>query len=79
MLDHGKFYFILSFLKVFFFFFQNIFITFYNSRQPILEIMSTFAVLTNSALIAFTGTFAINTPWYGRAWIFFSMSFAIIG
>mmetsp|Transcript_21081 Transcript_21081/g.21777 ORF Transcript_21081/g.21777 Transcript_21081/m.21777 type:complete len:758 (+) Transcript_21081:44-2317(+) len=50
-----------------------------GSWQPILEIMSTFAVLTNSALIAFTGTFAINTPWYGRAWIFFSMSFAIIG
>lgn len=41
--------------------------------------MSTFAVLINAALIAFTGTWALNSPWYGRAWIFFSMSFAVIG
>jgi hypothetical protein len=49
-----------------------------GSWQGILEIMTFFAVLTNSALVAFTGTFALNTPWYGRAWIFFSMSFAIV-
>jgi hypothetical protein len=40
--------------------------------------MTTFAVLINSALIAFTGTWALNTPWYSRAWIFFGTSFSII-
>lgn len=49
-----------------------------GSWQAILEIMTFFAVLTNSALVAFTGTFALDSPWYGRAWIFFSMSFAIV-
>mmetsp|Transcript_13981 Transcript_13981/g.20923 ORF Transcript_13981/g.20923 Transcript_13981/m.20923 type:complete len:715 (-) Transcript_13981:269-2413(-) len=39
--------------------------------QTILEVMTLFSVLTNSALVAFTGTFAVDEPWVGRVWIFF--------
>ncbi|RYH29728.1 hypothetical protein EON65_07515 [archaeon] len=44
----------------------------------ILEIISVFCVLVNSALVAFTGDNAINYPWYSRVWIFFGMSVGIL-
>jgi hypothetical protein len=47
-------------------------------RQAILETMTIAAVLSNSALVAFTGTFAIDHNWAGRGWIFFCMAFGII-
>ena len=36
------------------------------------------AVLTNAALVAFTGTFALNETWAARGWVFFSMAGGII-
>ena len=44
----------------------------------ILEIISTSAVLVNSALVAFTSTIPIDYSWYNRVWIFFGMSFGIL-
>jgi hypothetical protein len=40
----------------------------------ILEVVSSFAVLTNSALVAFTGDFPINQTWSARVWIFVGMA-----
>eukprot|EP01031_Cornospumella_fuschlensis_P012781 gene12781-15625_t len=44
----------------------------------ILEIISVFCVFVNSALVAFTGSNAVNYPWYNRVWIFFGMSCGIL-
>lgn len=44
----------------------------------ILEVISISAVLVNSGLIAFTGTFLINYTWPGRVWIFICMSAGIL-
>ena len=46
--------------------------------QTILETITLCAVLTNSALVAFTGTFALDETWASRGWVFFSMAFGII-
>lgn len=46
--------------------------------QSILEIISLAAVITNSALVAYTGTYAINQRWVVKAFIFVSMSSAIL-
>ena len=48
--------------------------TWYN----ILEIISMISVLTNSAIVAYTGGTLDNYTWTTRAWIFFSMSFGIM-
>ena len=44
----------------------------------ILEIISTAAVITNSALVAFTSTNAINETWATRVWIFIVMGSGIL-
>lgn len=44
--------------------------TIFHFRQYILETVSIFALLINSALIAFTGSFAQNHTWAERIWIF---------
>jgi len=44
----------------------------------ILEIISTAAVITNSALVAFTATNAINQTWATRVWIFIVMGSGIL-
>jgi hypothetical protein len=46
-------------------------------RQTILETVSIFALLINSALIAFTGEFARDYTWTTRAWIFFTTAAGI--
>lgn len=48
-----------------------------GSWYPILEIIAAAAVFTNSALIAFTGNFAINYTWTERSWIFLGISFGL--
>eukprot|EP01039_Chlorochromonas_danica_P003566 gene3566-3905_t len=45
---------------------------------PILEVVSTCCVLVNSALVAFTGSNAINHSWTTRIWIFFGMSAGLV-
>lgn len=45
---------------------------------PIFEIVSVFCVLCNSALVAFTGSNAVNYSWSARIWIFFGMSAGIL-
>lgn len=46
-------------------------------RQAILETVSIFAMLVNAALIAFTGTFAVDQTWTVRAWIFITTASGI--
>jgi anoctamin-10/anoctamin-7 len=46
--------------------------------QSILELISLAAVLSNSAMVAYTGTYAVNNTWTERAWIFVGMSWGII-
>ncbi len=50
-----------------------------GSWYDILEIVSFCAVLTNSGLIAFTGTIFINSTWIMRVWIFILMVGLILG
>lgn len=45
----------------------------------ILEVMSFAAVIINSALVAFTGTYAINFTWSVRIWIFIGMASGVLG
>lgn len=40
----------------------------------ILEVVAFFAVVTNSALVAFTGTWPLNETWAARIWIFIVMA-----
>jgi hypothetical protein len=47
--------------------------------QRILEVMSLAAVLSNSALIAYTGTHVQNYTWSTRNWIFFGIALIILG
>mmetsp|Transcript_16737 Transcript_16737/g.28381 ORF Transcript_16737/g.28381 Transcript_16737/m.28381 type:complete len:742 (+) Transcript_16737:144-2369(+) len=44
----------------------------------ILEVISYAAVVTNSGLVAFTGSFVENYTWTGRVWVFCSMAGALI-
>jgi hypothetical protein len=44
----------------------------------ILEVISNVAVITNSALVAFTGTTTLNYTWATRIWIFLIMSGSIL-
>lgn len=44
----------------------------------ILEIISTVAVLTNSALVAFTAQNAVNQTWPVRVWVFMVMSAGVL-
>lgn len=50
-----------------------------GSWYDILEIISFCAVLTNSGIIAFTGTIFINSTWIMRVWIFILMVALILG
>lgn len=45
----------------------------------IFEIVSYVAVICNAAIVAFTGTNAINETWTARAWIMIVMSMGLIG
>mmetsp|Transcript_14786 Transcript_14786/g.24494 ORF Transcript_14786/g.24494 Transcript_14786/m.24494 type:complete len:764 (+) Transcript_14786:92-2383(+) len=45
----------------------------------ILEIMAFFAVLSNSAIVAFTGNYTLNYTWVVRVWIFVCMAAGIMG
>lgn len=45
---------------------------------PILEIISTAAVLTNAGLVAFTSTNCENYTWAARVWIFFGISAGVV-
>jgi hypothetical protein len=45
--------------------------------QAIFEAVSFAAVLCNSALVAYTGTYTLNETWVVRAWIFTSMASGI--
>lgn len=40
----------------------------------ILEVMVFAAIVINAALVAFTGSFAVDEQWPARVWIFFSMT-----
>ena len=51
----------------------------YFCRYLILEVISFSAVVTNSALVAFTGTQVFNKPWAFRVWVFIIMTFGIFG
>eukprot|EP01035_Chromulina_nebulosa_P017170 gene17170-22686_t len=44
----------------------------------ILEIVSISAVITNSALVAFTGTFTLNYTWADRTWVFIGINAGIL-
>lgn len=44
----------------------------------ILEVISLSAVLTNSAIVAFTANFTLNYRWAVRVWIFVIMSAGVI-
>ncbi len=44
----------------------------------IFEIVAYAAVLVNAALVAFTGTNAVNETWPARVWIFFGISAGIM-
>ena len=46
--------------------------------QVIFETVSFAAVLCNSALVAYTGTYARDETWVARAWIFISMAAGIL-
>jgi hypothetical protein len=48
-------------------------------RYSILEIMAFFAVLSNSAIVAFTGTYTEDYTWTVRVWIFVCMAAGILG
>lgn len=50
-----------------------------GSWYDILEVVSFCAVLTNSGIIAFTGTIFINSTWIMRVWTFILMVGFIIG
>lgn len=43
----------------------------------IMEIIATFSVFVNAGIVAFSGTFAINSTWTERIWIFMGMSSAL--
>lgn len=47
--------------------------------QSILEIVSFSAVISNAALVAYTGTYAQDETWTVRAWIFIGMTSGILG
>lgn len=46
-------------------------------RLNIMEIIATFSVFVNAGIVAFSGTFAINSTWTERIWIFMGMSSAL--
>lgn len=46
--------------------------------QTILQIMSIFAVLVNSGIIAFTGTYTENYRWSVRVWIFITFAAGVL-
>lgn len=48
-------------------------------RYNILEIMALFAVLSNSAIVAFTGNYTEHYTWVVRVWIFVTMAGGIMG
>lgn len=48
-------------------------------RYTILEVMAFFAVLSNSAIVAFTGNYTLNYTWVVRVWIFVCMAAGIMG
>jgi anoctamin-10/anoctamin-7 len=48
-------------------------------RYAILEIVAFFAVLSNSAIVAFTGNYTEDYTWVVRVWIFVSMAAGILG
>ena len=51
---------------------------FYLNRQTILQIMSIFAVLVNSGIIAFTGTYTNQYRWSVRVWIFITFAAGVL-
>ena len=49
------------------------------NRYSILEVVAFFAVLSNSAIVAFTGNYTEHYTWVVRVWIFVCMAAGILG
>lgn len=47
-------------------------------RMTILQIMSIFAVMVNSGIIAFTGTYTEDYRWSVRVWIFITFTAGVL-
>jgi hypothetical protein len=49
-----------------------------SRRMTILQIMSIFAVMVNSGIIAFTGTYTEDYRWASRVWIFITFTAGVL-